>query len=65
VALMRAEPASHVVHRLAGPESVAGSGTIYLDGVNLRALVEGRLEMALITTDRTTAERTRLRLPSR
>ena len=60
-----ADRASHVVHRLSAPESVTGSGTIHLDGVNLRALVSGQLEMALITTDRTTAERMRLRLPSR
>jgi hypothetical protein len=55
--------ASHVVHRLSGPESTTASGTIYLDGVNLRALVEGRMEMGLVTTDLPTTARTRLRLP--
>lgn len=56
--------ASHVVHRLSGPESVGATGTIHLDGLNLRALIDGRLEIALITTDGATAgNRVRLRLP--
>jgi len=58
--------ASHVVHRLSGPESVSATGTIHLDGLNLRALLDGRLEIVLITTDGATAgERVRLRMPSR
>jgi hypothetical protein len=55
---------SHVVHRLSGPEALTATGAIYLDGITLRALVDGRLEVALITTgDATAAVRTRLRLP--
>ena len=57
--------ASHVVHRLLGPESLTASGTIYLDGVNLQALLDGRLEMALISTAGAPAGRTRLRLSGR
>ena len=56
---------SHVVDRLVGPEAVEASGVIYLDGVNLRALLDGRLEMALITTDQATVERATVRLPVR
>jgi hypothetical protein len=56
--------ASHVVHRLSGPEALTATGTIYLDGITLRALMDGRLEIALFTTSGATgAARTRLRLP--
>ena len=57
--------ASHVVHRLVGAEAVSASGTIYLDGINLRALVDGRLDVALVTADRPVADRAPVRLPRR
>ena len=61
-----APAASHVVHRLLGAEAVSASGIIHVDGITLRALVDGRLEVMLVTTDDQRApSRARVRLPIR
>src|SRR5687767_15531209 len=53
VVLVRRESARapHVVHHLAGAVGSPVSGTLYLDGINRRALREGRLALSIVTSD--------------
>jgi hypothetical protein len=53
VVLVRRESAraGHVVHRLAAPGAMSATGTIFLDGIERRALHEGRLGLSIVTSD--------------
>ena len=44
-------PAGHVVHRLSGPGVISASGTLFLDGVDRRALLDNRLALSIVTSD--------------
>ena len=66
VVLLRGDSASagHVVYRLSGPEAMSATGTLFVDTINRRALLEGRLSVALFTSDVATGEgRAVLRVP--
>jgi Asp-tRNA(Asn)/Glu-tRNA(Gln) amidotransferase A subunit family amidase len=43
--------AGHVVHRLSGPGALSANGTLFLDGVDRRALHDNRLALSIVTSD--------------